>query len=267
MRRQAPSPGQDLEELLARLRAGGPSPEAAPPEPRLRRLRRGVRRFVVRTAVVAALALALLGGQAVLPALAGWWSLRVLLGLRRAVRLRRARPLPPPPPPDPARLARRQAVRRWLRRIALASGALALLLGAWLAHLYRSLPDVDQIRRAANNLELLVDKQGDTIQLRQAIVTLQVGLDEMPVYLRDALLTMEDRRYYAHPGIDYRGFARMVLHLLRGRADAGGSTITQQLAKNLFLSHDRTPLRKVKELLLALKLEAYFTRTSCWRCT
>ena len=83
-----------------------------------------------------------------------------------------------------------------------------------------------------------------------------VGLHEMSPYIPQAVMAIEDRRFYAHFGIDPIGLARAVFeNLTTGRFHQGGSTLTQQLAKNLFLKPDRTVERKVQEVLLALWLE------------
>ncbi|HEY4191435.1 MAG TPA: transglycosylase domain-containing protein, partial [Mesorhizobium sp.] len=83
-----------------------------------------------------------------------------------------------------------------------------------------------------------------------------VGLHEMSPYIPQAVIAIEDRRFYSHFGIDPIGLARaMVTNVLGGHFSQGGSTLTQQLAKNLFLKPDRTLERKVQEVLLALWLE------------
>ncbi|MGN6142233.1 MAG: transglycosylase domain-containing protein, partial [Mesorhizobium sp.] len=81
-------------------------------------------------------------------------------------------------------------------------------------------------------------------------------LKEMSPYIPEAVVAIEDRRFYSHFGIDPIGLTRaMVTNVLGGRFSQGGSTLTQQLAKNLFLKPDRTLERKVQEVLLALWLE------------
>ncbi|TPJ80895.1 transglycosylase domain-containing protein [Mesorhizobium sp. B2-6-2] len=83
-----------------------------------------------------------------------------------------------------------------------------------------------------------------------------VGLHEMSPYIPQAVVAIEDRRFYSHFGIDPIGLSRaMVTNVLGGHFSQGGSTLTQQLAKNLFLTPDRTLERKVQEVLLALWLE------------
>ncbi|MEQ1955781.1 transglycosylase domain-containing protein [Mesorhizobium sp. CN2-181] len=83
-----------------------------------------------------------------------------------------------------------------------------------------------------------------------------IGLHEMSPYIPQAVMAIEDRRFYSHFGIDPIGLARaMAQNVVRGRFTQGGSTLTQQLAKNLFLKPDRTLERKVQEVLMALWLE------------
>lgn len=83
-----------------------------------------------------------------------------------------------------------------------------------------------------------------------------VPLERIPKHVRNAVLAMEDARFYEHPGIDAIGVARaLVADLLAGELEQGGSTLTQQVAKNLFLTHERTARRKFDEALLSFALE------------
>ncbi|MGV1795205.1 PBP1A family penicillin-binding protein [Rhizobium sp. A37_96] len=88
-----------------------------------------------------------------------------------------------------------------------------------------------------------------------------VALSDMSPYIPEAIIAIEDRRFYSHFGFDPIGLARAVVtNVVTGHAVQGGSTLTQQLAKNLFLSPDRTLERKVQEVLLALWLEHKYTK-------
>lgn len=88
-----------------------------------------------------------------------------------------------------------------------------------------------------------------------------VGLHEMSAYFPQAVIAIEDRRFYSHWGIDPIGLARAFYqNITSGEVTQGGSTITQQLAKNLYLKSDRTIKRKVQEVLLALWLEQKYTK-------
>ena len=86
-------------------------------------------------------------------------------------------------------------------------------------------------------------------------------LDQVPERLVQAFLAGEDDRFFEHPGVDWQGLARAVLYLLRtGEKGPGGSTITMQVARNFFLSREKTYIRKLNEILLALKIEREFTK-------
>ena len=88
-----------------------------------------------------------------------------------------------------------------------------------------------------------------------------VALDRLPRHLVDAVIAIEDRRFFSHWGVDPAGLVRAMLANLRaGRAAQGGSTLTQQLAKNLFLSTERTLTRKLEEAVLALWLEVRLSK-------
>lgn len=102
----------------------------------------------------------------------------------------------------------------------------------------------------------IVSVDGALIANRGASGGEAVGLHEMSPYIPEAVVAIEDRRFYSHFGIDPIGLSRaMVTNLIGGHFSQGGSTLTQQLAKNLFLTPDRTLERKVQEVLLALWLE------------
>jgi penicillin-binding protein 1A len=88
-----------------------------------------------------------------------------------------------------------------------------------------------------------------------------VRLDRLPPYLPQAVIATEDRRFYNHLGVDPVGLVRAGMrNLIAGSVVQGGSTITQQLAKNLFLSPDRTMARKLEEAMYAIWLERRFTK-------
>ena len=88
-----------------------------------------------------------------------------------------------------------------------------------------------------------------------------VQLTDVPNVLIKALIATEDTRFYSHRGLDYRGIARAFVRNVRaGKVVEGGSTLTQQLAKVLFLTPERSYLRKLKEMALALKIEQRYTK-------
>jgi penicillin-binding protein 1A len=159
--------------------------------------------------------------------------------------------------------ARRRTLLRFLLKWTAVSAIWAfVLIGAVVLYFAADLPDVDQALQptrkpaitvlAADGSELATvgDYFGDPVTIRQ-----------LPKALPQAVLATEDRRFYRHFGVDVIGLVRaMAVNVQAGAVVQGGSTITQQAAKNLFLTHERTIKRKVQELLLALWLEHRFTK-------
>src|SRR6516225_3287535 len=109
---------------------------------------------------------------------------------------------------------------------------------------------------------LIVGDNGATLATRGDMGGAAVPIGELPDYVPNAFIAIEDRRFYSHRGIDPLGIARaLVADVFRRGAAQGGSTITQQLAKNLFLTQERTVNRKLQEIVLALWLEHKFGKT------
>ncbi len=134
-------------------------------------------------------------------------------------------------------------------------------LGAFFA-LTRDLPsirDLENFRPSAATRVL--STEGKVIGEFFVEKRLPITLAEIPPYLKQAVIAVEDQHFYNHAGIDWRGVLRAsVRDLLAGRIVEGGSTITQQLAKLLFLDSERTLRRKLKEALLALQIERRYRK-------
>src|SRR3954468_6949219 len=108
----------------------------------------------------------------------------------------------------------------------------------------------------------IVDLQGRLLATRGDMGGAAVPLKDLPRYVPQAFVAIEDRRFYSHYGIDPIGIARaLVANILHRGVSQGGSTLTQQLAKNLFLTQERTLSRKVQEVALAAWLERKFSKT------
>lgn len=108
---------------------------------------------------------------------------------------------------------------------------------------------------------ILLGDDGEILAQRGSFFGDEAIISELPSYVPEAVIATEDRRFASHFGIDPIGLARaMFANLRAGRIVQGGSTITQQLAKNLFLEPDRTMKRKVQEAMLALWLESKFSK-------
>ncbi len=119
------------------------------------------------------------------------------------------------------------------------------------------LPDVETLRDVQLQVPLRVfSEDGKLLGIFGEKRRIPVTVAEIPDYLKQAFLAGEDARFYDHPGVDYQGIIRALWSLLTtGEKTIGGSTITQQLARNFFLSSEKTWTRKIKEAFLALKIE------------
>lgn len=138
----------------------------------------------------------------------------------------------------------------------------SVVLGLTFVWVAWDLPDADQAIQAERKPAVrIVTQQGIEIARRGDLYGAPVLLKDLPPALPHAILATEDRRFYDHFGLDIIGIARaMVANVQAGGIVQGGSTITQQAAKNLFLAPERTLRRKLQEVLLALWLEAKFTK-------
>lgn len=167
--------------------------------------------------------------------------------------------LAPRAPAPSARGRRHLRLLRWGVIGAVWTGlllALALLWFTW--DLPRPEAALDATRRPGLVLE---DRAGRTFASFGDLVGDPLRLRDVPAFLPAAVVAIEDRRFWSHPGLDLLGIARASLVNLRaGRVVQGGSTLTQQVAKTLFLSNARTLRRKVQEVLLTLWLERRFSK-------
>ncbi|MHC9084822.1 penicillin-binding protein 1A [Luteimonas sp. RIT-PG2_3] len=153
--------------------------------------------------------------------------------------------------------------RRLLRWTLLVFFALALAGGAAFAVLYTTvsakLPDVQTLREIELQEPLYVyANDGRLMALFGETRRYPISIDQVPERLRQAFIATEDARFYEHHGVDYKGVARAVWQVLTnedGRRVAGGSTITQQVARQFFLSSEYSYTRKFAEMLLAMKME------------
>jgi len=139
---------------------------------------------------------------------------------------------------------------------------LLIALAVVVAYYARDLPDTKALWRneQAPRMSLLA-RDGSPITVQGASKSAPVRMAALPDHVTDAILAVEDRNFYHHIGVNPVSVARaFFVNVKQGEVRQGGSTITQQLAKNVFLNADRTIKRKVQELLLALWLEQGFTK-------
>ena len=133
------------------------------------------------------------------------------------------------------------------------------LAAAWYA---TDLPDVDKAFNATRRpIITVLAADGATLVRTGDLYGRLSQLEDLPQALPQAVMATEDRRFYSHFGVDIIGLSRaMIANVRAGRIVQGGSTITQQVAKNLFLTPERTIKRKIQELMLALWLEQKFSK-------
>jgi penicillin-binding protein 1A len=144
---------------------------------------------------------------------------------------------------------------------AAALGIATLISGAYL-FLQPSLPSVEAIRRIELQVPLRVySRDGKLIAQIGEQRRIPVTYDEVPEMVRQAFIAAEDDRFFQHAGFDYAGILRsLVVNLVPGKRLQGASTITQQTARNLFLTQDRTWRRKVQEMFLTHRIEREFSK-------
>jgi penicillin-binding protein 1A len=137
----------------------------------------------------------------------------------------------------------------------------AISAGAFVAMSVASMPAFDPDKLAPVESSVVLDAQDKLFTTLHAEEDRTVvSIEDIPDTVKNALVAMEDKRFYDHPGIDILGMVRAVYYMALGKGLQGGSTITQQLAKMAFLTPQRTPKRKVQEAFLALQLERDFTK-------
>lgn len=185
---------------------------------------------------------------------------------------------PPPPPPSPPKdkpAPRRKKSsgggskgggRTWLKRLLVWGLTLAIWIGIGLggivAYYAIDLPDIDKMTATTRRPSVVFQSvDGEVFAAFGDLYGEPLELGEMSPFIAQAVLATEDRRFFSHWGFDPIGLLRALYTNLRaGHAVQGGSTITQQLAKNLFLTPERNLKRKVQELLMALWLEKRFSK-------
>ncbi|WP_052486883.1 transglycosylase domain-containing protein [Gordoniibacillus kamchatkensis] len=145
------------------------------------------------------------------------------------------------------------------RRLAwiIAGAALAAGAGSFLAcYIYIRGLDVSKLAEPLPEPTLILDRDGKPAAQLSASRIEPVPLPQMPKSLIDAVVAVEDKRFFEHPGVDVQSVVRaLVRDVLRGGYSEGASTITQQLARNLFLNADKTLGRKLREAAYALKID------------
>ena len=160
-----------------------------------------------------------------------------------------------------------------MRRCVRLSGSLGPLLGAGLLaigalisggyfYVAPGLPQAEELRDIRVQIPLSIYSRDGRLISQFGERRTPVDFEDMPPAIVQAVLAAEDDRFFEHPGIDYQGTLRAILLFIlnAGERDQGGSTITQQIARQYFLTRDRTLVRKFKEWILAIRIEREFTK-------
>lgn len=147
----------------------------------------------------------------------------------------------------------------WFINLVLLSG---VALCGYVSVIYLRMPSLDSILHETRPAAVVfLDMNGNEIRSANRIMGTPVSTETLPPYVWQAIVAIEDKRFFQHGPIDIRGITRAVFsNLASGRIASGGSTITQQTAKNIFLSREKKISRKVQELILSYWLENRFSK-------
>ena len=158
------------------------------------------------------------------------------------------------------------AGKKWARfkkpvRILLLGLLIIALSGLIILNIFITTSDVSKLEEPEPRPTFIYDENGEVVSKISNSNIEGVSLTNMPKELIDAVIAVEDQQFNKHRGINYFGIARAFTeNLFKGKVVAGGSTITQQLTKNVFLSQERTYSRKFKEFILAKKIERTYSK-------
>ena len=139
---------------------------------------------------------------------------------------------------------------------------LVACVGLYVLFVFLQMPSLDSVLHETREPAIIfMDKNGREIRADSRIMGAAVSVDNLPPYVWQSIVAIEDKRFFKHGAISYRGTLRAVfINLFDGRFAAGGSTITQQTVKNIFLSSDKKVSRKIQELILSMWLENRFNK-------
>ncbi len=132
------------------------------------------------------------------------------------------------------------------------------LLFAWYA---KDLPRPDKVRRVEGLSTVILDRNGESLyDVYEDQNRIQIAFADIPQYVKDATIAIEDKEFYKHQGLSTAGIARAMVSIFLFHNTQGGSTLTQQLVKNVLLTQERTLPRKMKEAVLAIQIERKYTK-------
>ncbi|MBY0147367.1 transglycosylase domain-containing protein [Neobacillus niacini] len=154
-----------------------------------------------------------------------------------------------------------QFLKKGLVRKLFIAGILMVLCGLFIVNIFIWTSDVSKLNEPAPQPTIIYDQNGEIASKISNSKIEGVGIKQIPDEVIHAVIATEDQRFYKHNGINYFGIMKAFFkNLVSGDIVAGGSTVTQQLAKNAFLTHERTYTRKVKELIITKKIERTYSK-------
>lgn len=155
----------------------------------------------------------------------------------------------------------KSSLKKKIIRFVCAGAVLAVLCVLLVLNLFITFSDVSKLEEPAPRSTVIYDPNGEVIRTVSNSKIEGVSIDQIPKTLVEAVISVEDQRFYKHHGINYLRMGRALLeNASKGKIVSGGSTMTQQLAKNVFLTQERTFSRKFKELILAKKIERKYSK-------
>ncbi len=168
-----------------------------------------------------------------------------------------------PPPPTPVKSKLRYV--RWFMWVNIVLGFILVPLIAGIIYaltVYPTLPDVAELKDVTYQVPLrIVTKDNKLISEIGTKKRLPLDYHEIPERMTQAIISSEDENFFEHGGVDYKGLGRAVYELITtGHKKSGGSTITMQVARNFYLSKEKTYLRKLNEIMLSYKIEAELSK-------
>ena len=153
-----------------------------------------------------------------------------------------------------------ETIKRQKKKLVILLAAGCITIGGLSVATYISVKDTINSYTLSEPITIM-DREDNIVEYISRQKGESVDISEIPEDIQNAFIAVEDRRFYSHFGIDIRRLGKAVLvNLSRGRISQGGSTISQQLSKNAFLSNERTLTRKFKELIITLEIERVYTK-------
>lgn len=169
------------------------------------------------------------------------------------------RPRTPKKEPEPQKIPLRRRLLVWCFNIFLLA---CVAVCGYVSYIYLTMPSLDAILHETRDATIVfLDQDGNELRSANRIMGTPVSVETLPPHVWQSIVAIEDKRFFQHGPIDMRGITRAVFsNLASGRVASGGSTITQQTAKNIFLSRKKKISRKVQELIISHWLENRFNK-------